>query len=110
MHLHYIRRDENRKSLHFSKNIFFSFDSVYLIAENETAKRRNVPENEKKQCAKSTLLLIFVGMGYLPIQFTKVETLSSSSSVRVRNRSHNLWYGLSLLSSGAKNSAGVISK
>lgn len=45
----------------FQKIYFFSFDSVYLIAENETAKRRNVPENEKKQCAKSTLLLIFSG-------------------------------------------------
>ena len=30
MHLHYIRRDENRKSLHFSKNIFF-FVRQYLL-------------------------------------------------------------------------------
>ena len=49
----------------FQKIYFFSFDSIYLIAENRIANRRNVPENEKRAVCKMHTALDFCGNGLL---------------------------------------------
>ena len=55
-------------------------------------------------------ILIPFGYSYFSIQLIKVLTFSRSSSFMVLSFSHKSRYGVFASSSGAKNSAGVISK
>ena len=55
-------------------------------------------------------IVIFLGYSFFSIQPIKILTFSRSSSFMVLSFSHNSRYGVFASSSGAKNSAGVISK
>ena len=70
------------------------------------------PEEEKTGLPFGIQVKIVISLGYsfFSIQPIKILTFSRSSSFMVLSFSHNSRYGVFASSSGAKNSAGVISK